>query len=497
MGRHTELLLELLCRKPLDSQGPPKGHKINPVVERNHVLKCEDSWPVEQAFRGYIITVWSHSAHSLSPTLTSQSEQGHTHSMISSTGRGCQDAMEFPRFTFNPKEGIDNPALVIADDPEPDRSPVPRLCQLKRLEGQSFGFYLRMDQSCLGFEIRDVEAWSPAEHSGLKDGDRVLEVNEEYVGDTDFYRVVRKIQSCGLHLFLLVLRRAEYEQAVSIGVDLRMLANASKGDHWSRPRLCHIRRQPVHGLGMTIMSVEGQKGQYVVSTVTDGPAERVGVCTGDRLIWINGIPVSTLTHSTLSKTVKRGGDSVTVLVIDRESEASYIRRKMPILPVVAECCSLPHTAKTMHLTKGRDGYGFLLRQERLAGSRRIVHVLREVDVGSPAEGAGMEDGDLLLAVNGEPVESMEHEDIVLKIRQSGDQVILTSVSITGRDFYRALGVSPLLFHEVRTLQDDMQHSRETNGHLTRPTVETGSDLHTHCVQDHSGSLSGGTCDAFL
>lgn len=71
-------------------------------------------------------------------------------------------------------------------------------------------------------------------------------------------------------------------------------------------------------------------------------------------------------------------------------------------------------------------------------------------MGSPAEAAGMEDGDLLLAINGEPVEGLEHEDIVSRIRHSGSRVSLSSICLTGRHFYRKVGVSRSHRREARS-----------------------------------------------
>ncbi|XP_037543530.1 PDZ domain containing 3b [Nematolebias whitei] len=357
------------------------------------------------------------------------------------------------KFTQNPKEGIDNPAMVFTDCTDSVSTPRPRLCVLKREDGEAFGFNLRVERDCNGHVIRNVVSGGIAERSGLRDGDRLLEVNNCYIDDVPHPEVSRKIKLSGHQLCLLVLDGEEYEQTVSQGQNLQTLVKAHKEEGCKPPRLCHITKDSASGLGISFTPLEGERGRFSVSLVKGGAAEKAGVCKGDHLVWMNGAMVSHLTHAALSRMMKKCGNAITILVIDSESEKIYMQKTMPILPAMAVSHKLPFKARKLHLIPGPSGYGFLLRLEKTP-SGNTYHVLREVDKGSPAEKGGMKDGELLLEVNGESVESLQHDDIVDRVRLSRTQVSLTTITPSGLDFYTKLGLSPLLFCEDDAAEEE-------------------------------------------
>lgn len=63
---------------------------------------------------------------------------------------------------------------------QPEQSPDPkaRLCHLRKWPHfQGYGFNLHAERSKMGQHIGKVDANSPAESAGLKEGDRIIEVN--------------------------------------------------------------------------------------------------------------------------------------------------------------------------------------------------------------------------------------------------------------------------------------------------------------------------------
>lgn len=72
----------------------------------------------------------------------------------------------------------------------------PRECKLSKQEGQSYGFFLRIEKDTAGHLVRVVEKGSPAERAGLQDGDRVLRINGVFVDKQEHMQASGRLWCC-------------------------------------------------------------------------------------------------------------------------------------------------------------------------------------------------------------------------------------------------------------------------------------------------------------
>ncbi|XP_037003073.2 Na(+)/H(+) exchange regulatory cofactor NHE-RF4 isoform X2 [Artibeus jamaicensis] len=349
------------------------------------------------------------------------------------------------KFQFNPKLGIDNPVLSLAEDHNLSdlwNLERPRFCLLSKEEGRSFGFHLHQELGKASHVVCRVEPGSSAQQQGLREGDRILAVNNHVVEHEDA-EVVLRIQASGPRVLLTVLAQHVYDVSrAQQGNDVLLCPTLSPG---VRPRLCHVVKDE-GGFGFSV-TYEHQ-GSFRLVLSTGGAAERAGVPPGARLLEVNGVSVEKFTYNQLSRKLWQSGEQVTLLVAGPEVEEQCRQLGMPLAAPLAEAWALPAKPRCLHLEKGPQGFGFLLREEKGLGGH-LGQFLREVNPGLPAERAGMQDGDRLVAVAGESVEGLGHEETVYRIRAQGSRVSLTVVDPEADHFFSMVRVrlSPLLFLE--------------------------------------------------
>ncbi|KAB0389914.1 hypothetical protein E2I00_008589 [Balaenoptera physalus] len=327
----------------------------------------------------------------------------------------------------------------------------PRFYLLNREEGRSFGFHLQQQRGRAGHVVCRVEPGASAQRQGLREGDRILGVNNHVVEHEDYSVVIRRIRASGPRVLLTVLAQHVHEVALAQqGNDAHLCPTLGRG---VRPRLCHVVKDE-GGFGFSI--TQGHRGPFWLVLSTGGAAERAGVPPGARLLEVNGVSVEKFTHNQLSKKLWQSGKQVTLLVAGPEVEEQCRQLGMPLAAPLAEGWALPTKPRCLHLEKGPQGFGFMLREEkgldgRLGewepwgrgwkvglgvGTQVYIYTsqctqlywgsvgrssedvcipgqfLWEVDPGLPAEKAGMQAGDRLVAVAGESVEGLGHEETV-------------------------------------------------------------------------------------
>ncbi|XP_068036673.1 Na(+)/H(+) exchange regulatory cofactor NHE-RF3 isoform X1 [Anomalospiza imberbis] len=330
----------------------------------------------------------------------------------------------------------------------------PRECTVTKKPQKKYGFFLRIEQDTTGHIIRNVERSSPAERAGLQDGDRVLRVNGVFVDKEEHARVVEMVRNSGNSVVLLVLDDASYEKAQKEGVNLEELGQkASTGQEQEQqrppstataapqPRLCYLVKEET-GYGFSLKSTEGQKGLFIVELSSQGAAAKAGVQNNDRLIEINGKNVENDTHEEVVEKVKKSENHVMFLLSNEETDRYFTSQRMALSKESASLRLLPLKPRLIEIQKGKSGYGFYLRMEQNTGD----HVIKDVNSGSPAAVAGLKDKDILVAVNGERVDGLDHESVVGKIKQSEERTSLLVVDKETDSMYKLAQISPFSYY---------------------------------------------------
>uniref|UniRef100_A0A8D1IC66 PDZ domain containing 1 n=2 Tax=Sus scrofa TaxID=9823 RepID=A0A8D1IC66_PIG len=397
----------------------------------------------------------------------------------------------------------------------------PRECNLSKQEGQSYGFFLRIEKDTDGHLVRVVEKGSPAEKAGLQDGDRVLRINGVFVDKKEHMQVVDLVRKSGNSVTLLVLDGDSYEKAMKKQVDLKELGQSQESSlndkklpsvmnggaqTWTQPRLCYLVKEG-SSYGFSLKTVQGQ---IVKDIDSRSPAEEAGLKNNDLVVAVNGECVESLDHDSVVEMIRKGGDQTSLLVVDKETDNMYkLARISPFLyyqsqelpngsvteapaPAPLEVSSPDtteevgdHKPKLCRLVKGEDGYGFHLNAIRgQPGS-----FVKEVQKGGPADLAGLEDEDVIIEVNGVNVLDEPYEKVVDRIQSSGKNVTLLVCGKKAYDYFQAKKI-PIVSSMADPL-DDAPDSKE--GTLE----ESEHDSHTakeraNSTASHSSSNSEDT-----
>uniref|UniRef100_UPI0037E8E220 Na(+)/H(+) exchange regulatory cofactor NHE-RF3 n=1 Tax=Semicossyphus pulcher TaxID=241346 RepID=UPI0037E8E220 len=322
----------------------------------------------------------------------------------------------------------------------------PRVISLTKKPGQTFGFYLRVEHGEQGHLIRCLEMGGPAELAGMKDGDRILRVGGTYVDGLSHSDVVDMVRNSGSSVTFHILDEASYNKAKAKGVNLagpqgKPVVNGA-ATQAEKPKLCYLVKSSL-GFGFSLRSVTGEKGLFMTEVASGSVAHQAGVRVNDRLLEVNGENVENYTHDQVVDKIKVAGNNIMLLLVDEETDKYFQNNRMKMGAWLATTRYLPRKPRRIDMTKGMDGYGFVLREE----PSQTGHFLKNIEKGSPAQAAGLKESDRLLGIDGEKVEGCSHEQVVEKFRQSGKNCSLLVVDKETDLMYKLAKTSPMLFWE--------------------------------------------------
>ncbi|KAM4598505.1 Na(+)/H(+) exchange regulatory cofactor NHE-RF2 isoform 3-T3 [Polymixia lowei] len=204
----------------------------------------------------------------------------------------------------------------------------PRLCLMAKGEN-GYGFHLHGEKGKSGQYIRKVEPESPAEESGLRAGDRVVEVNGDNVEKETHHQVVQRIKAVDQETRLLVvdhktdelLRNLRLTATEEMAVRVAGPPAAATSSSSSPPATPSPSPSP--SSAPSSPSKKRENGQV------PKPTRRSPSRAAKK---VNGVNIEGMRHAEVVAFIKTGGDETRLLVVDPETDEHF--KRMGVVPTV-------------------------------------------------------------------------------------------------------------------------------------------------------------------
>ena len=270
----------------------------------------------------------------------------------------------------------------------------------------------------LGVVIASVVPNGPAAEAGVARGDILLRIDDQVINDTaDLQRYVADLEA-----------GQEVELTVLHGDDRRTLT-ATVGEWDGRPYLGLVPCNDARQVG-AVEVIPRLRGTMIIHVEPDSPADQAGLQIGDRIVAVDGQEL----EEDLAEVIAgyEPGAQVTLEIRRPGEESQEVSVKLDVHPEKEGMAYLGVRYLALPGWEGFDWQPFHsapLDLERFPFPSDDLFaqglVIRRVAEDSPAAEAGLQEGDVITAIGGEPLGAPQDLVDAVAAREPGDRLTLT------------------------------------------------------------------------
>ena len=174
-----------------------------------------------------------------------------------------------------------------------------------------------------------------------------------------------------------------------------------------------VQIQPINDTSAKALGLKSSMGALVANVISDGPADKAGIETGDVIIEFDGKNIKSVDHLRNNVSISKPDDLYNLTVV-RDGRKKSFKVKLEKMPSDEQLAIEDQTQSSNELGMEVSELNSSLRKEYSIANQDIGIVVTKVLINTPADEAGIQVGDLITRVGSRRCRSVKQFDSLVK-----------------------------------------------------------------------------------